>query len=111
MVVAGRTGAWDGNGSLSGALLLRAPLRSAGLANKEVWGWVCSENPRLTSGPTLQDSVKKFERELLLERHLTLLKEKQVILKRQQEEVSRLMQRQVCELPRQADTRPPGRSG
>ncbi|XP_024430950.1 cation channel sperm-associated protein 3 [Desmodus rotundus] len=41
-----------------------------------------------------EDSVKKFERELLLERHLTLLKEKQVILKRQQEEVSRLMQRQ-----------------
>ncbi|XP_045676466.1 cation channel sperm-associated protein 3 [Phyllostomus hastatus] len=41
-----------------------------------------------------EDSIKKFERELMLERHLTLLKEKQVILKRQQEEVSRLMQMQ-----------------
>ncbi|XP_036915400.1 cation channel sperm-associated protein 3 [Sturnira hondurensis] len=41
-----------------------------------------------------EDSIKKFERELMLERHLTLQKEKQVILKRQQEEVSRLMQMQ-----------------
>ncbi|XP_036994279.2 cation channel sperm-associated protein 3 [Artibeus jamaicensis] len=41
-----------------------------------------------------EDSIKKFERELMLERHLTLLKEKQVLLKRQQEEVSRLMQMQ-----------------
>lgn len=56
---------------------------------------MCSKSPSLTSGPPLQDSIKKFERELVLERHLTLLKEKQVILKRQQEEVSRLMQMQV----------------
>ncbi|XP_054423834.1 cation channel sperm-associated protein 3 [Pteronotus mesoamericanus] len=41
-----------------------------------------------------EDSIKKFERELMLERHMTLLKEKQVIMKRQQEEVSRLMQTQ-----------------
>ncbi|XP_070090391.1 cation channel sperm-associated protein 3 isoform X2 [Equus przewalskii] len=39
------------------------------------------------------DSIKKFERELMVERHMTLMEEKQVILKRQQEEVSRLMQR------------------
>ncbi|XP_059775464.1 cation channel sperm-associated protein 3 [Balaenoptera ricei] len=41
-----------------------------------------------------QDSVKKFERELMLERHMTLMEEKHVILKRQQEEVSKLMQTQ-----------------
>uniref|UniRef100_A0A8C4N087 Cation channel sperm associated 3 n=1 Tax=Equus asinus asinus TaxID=83772 RepID=A0A8C4N087_EQUAS len=40
-----------------------------------------------------EDSIKKFERELMVERHMTLMEEKQVILKRQQEEVSRLMQR------------------
>ncbi|XP_034870060.1 cation channel sperm-associated protein 3 [Mirounga angustirostris] len=41
-----------------------------------------------------EDSIKKFERELLAERHMTLMEEKQVILKRQQEEVSKLMQMQ-----------------
>uniref|UniRef100_A0A5F9DN76 Cation channel sperm associated 3 n=1 Tax=Oryctolagus cuniculus TaxID=9986 RepID=A0A5F9DN76_RABIT len=41
-----------------------------------------------------EDSIKKFERELMLERHVTLMEEKQVILKRQQEEVSRLMRKQ-----------------
>ncbi|TKC40713.1 hypothetical protein EI555_014722, partial [Monodon monoceros] len=41
-----------------------------------------------------EDSVKKFERELMLERHMTLMEEKHVILKRQQEEVSKLMQTQ-----------------
>nr|XP_023371953.1 cation channel sperm-associated protein 3 isoform X1 [Otolemur garnettii] len=41
-----------------------------------------------------EDSIKRFERELMLERHVTLMEEKQVILKRQQEEVSRLMQTQ-----------------
>ncbi|XP_007461436.1 PREDICTED: cation channel sperm-associated protein 3 [Lipotes vexillifer] len=41
-----------------------------------------------------EDSVKKFERELMLERHMTLMEEKRVILKRQQEEVSKLMQTQ-----------------
>ncbi|XP_035940195.2 cation channel sperm-associated protein 3 isoform X2 [Halichoerus grypus] len=41
-----------------------------------------------------EDSIKKFERELLAERHMTLMEEKQVILKRQQEEVSQLMQMQ-----------------
>ncbi|XP_057590585.1 cation channel sperm-associated protein 3 isoform X1 [Hippopotamus amphibius kiboko] len=41
-----------------------------------------------------EDSVKKFERELMLERHVTLMEEKHVILKRQQEEVSKLMQTQ-----------------
>lgn len=50
--------------------------------------------------PTLQNSIKKFERELMLERHMTLLKEKQVIVKRQQEEVSRLMKTQVGDLHR-----------
>ncbi|XP_004420239.1 PREDICTED: cation channel sperm-associated protein 3 isoform X2 [Ceratotherium simum simum] len=39
-----------------------------------------------------EDSIKKFKRELMVERHVTLMEEKQVILKRQQEEVSRLMQ-------------------
>nr|KAF6479319.1 cation channel sperm associated 3 [Molossus molossus] len=39
-----------------------------------------------------EDSIKKFERELMLERHMALMKEKQVIVRRQQEEVSRLMQ-------------------
>ncbi|XP_014394635.1 PREDICTED: cation channel sperm-associated protein 3 [Myotis brandtii] len=42
-----------------------------------------------------ENSIKKFERELMLERHMTLMKEKQVIAKRQQEEVSRLMQTQA----------------
>ncbi|XP_019277495.2 cation channel sperm-associated protein 3 [Panthera pardus] len=41
-----------------------------------------------------EDSIKKFERELMAERHVTLMEEKQVIVKRQQEEVSRLMQTQ-----------------
>ncbi|KAG8506531.1 Cation channel sperm-associated protein 3 [Galemys pyrenaicus] len=39
-----------------------------------------------------EDSIKKFERELMLERHMTLMEEKQVILKRQQDEISRLIQ-------------------
>ncbi|XP_011360644.1 cation channel sperm-associated protein 3 [Pteropus medius] len=41
-----------------------------------------------------EDSIKKFERELRVERHMILMEEKQVIVKRQQEEVSRLMQTQ-----------------
>ncbi|XP_048648251.1 cation channel sperm-associated protein 3 [Marmota marmota marmota] len=41
-----------------------------------------------------EDSIKKFERELMLERQVTLMEEKQVILKRQQEEVDRLMKTQ-----------------
>ncbi|XP_060152218.1 cation channel sperm-associated protein 3 isoform X1 [Globicephala melas] len=41
-----------------------------------------------------EDSVKKFERELMLERHMTLMEKKHVILKWQQEEVSKLMQTQ-----------------
>ncbi|XP_058135045.1 cation channel sperm-associated protein 3 [Dasypus novemcinctus] len=41
-----------------------------------------------------EDSIKKFEQELKLERQTTLMEEKQVILKRQQEEVNRLMQTQ-----------------
>lgn len=53
--------------------------------------------------PTLQNSIKKFERELMLERHMTLMKEKQVIVKRQQEEVNRLMQTQVGDLHWQVD--------
>ncbi|CAO2596297.1 Cation channel sperm-associated protein 3 [Lemmus lemmus] len=38
-----------------------------------------------------EDSIKKFQRELMVERHLTLMEEKQVILRRQQEEVNRLI--------------------
>uniref|UniRef100_A0A2K6Q3F7 Cation channel sperm associated 3 n=1 Tax=Rhinopithecus roxellana TaxID=61622 RepID=A0A2K6Q3F7_RHIRO len=38
-----------------------------------------------------EDSIKKFERERMLERQVTLMGEKQVILQRQQEEISRLM--------------------
>ncbi|XP_027623454.1 cation channel sperm-associated protein 3 isoform X3 [Tupaia chinensis] len=41
-----------------------------------------------------EDSIKKFERDMMLQRHMTLMEEKQVILKRQQEDVSRLMQTQ-----------------
>nr|XP_058915921.1 cation channel sperm-associated protein 3 isoform X6 [Kogia breviceps] len=41
-----------------------------------------------------EDSVKKLERELMLERHMTRMEEKHVILKRQQEELSKLMQTQ-----------------
>nr|XP_054343648.1 cation channel sperm-associated protein 3 isoform X2 [Pongo pygmaeus] len=37
------------------------------------------------------DSIKKFERELMLEQQEMLMGEKQVILQRQQEEISRLM--------------------
>ncbi|XP_037365175.1 cation channel sperm-associated protein 3 isoform X3 [Talpa occidentalis] len=39
-----------------------------------------------------EDSIKKFERELMLERHMTLMEEKQVILRRQQDEISKLIQ-------------------
>lgn len=56
---------------------------------------MCSEHPHLALSPALQDSIKKFEQELRLERHMTVMEEKQVIVKRQQEEVSRLMQTQV----------------
>ncbi|XP_066199213.1 cation channel sperm-associated protein 3 [Saccopteryx leptura] len=41
-----------------------------------------------------EDSIKKFERELTAERNMTLLKAKQVIMKQQQEEFSRLLQAQ-----------------
>ncbi|KAM6224287.1 cation channel sperm-associated protein 3 [Rhynchocyon petersi] len=41
-----------------------------------------------------EDSIKKFKRDLKVERHNTLMEEKQVILKRQQEEVNQLMQTQ-----------------
>ncbi|XP_029797802.1 cation channel sperm-associated protein 3 [Suricata suricatta] len=41
-----------------------------------------------------EESIKKFEQELLEERHTMLLEEKQVIMKRQQEEVNRLMETQ-----------------
>lgn len=41
-----------------------------------------------------EDSIKKFEQELRLERHMKVMEEKQVIVKRQQEEFSRLMQTQ-----------------
>ncbi|XP_021071554.1 cation channel sperm-associated protein 3 isoform X3 [Mus pahari] len=41
-----------------------------------------------------EDSIKKFERDLTLERNLAIMEEKQIILKRQQEEVNRLMNTQ-----------------
>ncbi|XP_052499524.1 cation channel sperm-associated protein 3 [Budorcas taxicolor] len=41
-----------------------------------------------------EDSIKQFEQELMLERRMNLMEEKQVILKRQQEEVGKLMQTQ-----------------
>ncbi|XP_029425519.1 cation channel sperm-associated protein 3 isoform X3 [Nannospalax galili] len=41
-----------------------------------------------------EDSIKKFERELMMERHMMLTEEKQLILKRQQEDVSRLVNTQ-----------------
>ncbi|KAM4819552.1 cation channel sperm-associated protein 3 [Thomomys bottae] len=41
-----------------------------------------------------EDSIKKFKRELTIERHMTLMEEKQVILRRQQEKVNRLMKTQ-----------------
>ncbi|XP_069892533.1 cation channel sperm-associated protein 3 isoform X2 [Dipodomys merriami] len=41
-----------------------------------------------------EDSIKKFKRELMIERHATMMEEKQVILRRQQERVSRLVQTQ-----------------
>ncbi|XP_019497692.1 PREDICTED: cation channel sperm-associated protein 3 [Hipposideros armiger] len=41
-----------------------------------------------------EDSIKKFEQELRLERHMAVMEEKHVVVKRQQEEVSRLMQTQ-----------------
>ncbi|XP_006866272.1 PREDICTED: cation channel sperm-associated protein 3 [Chrysochloris asiatica] len=41
-----------------------------------------------------EDSIRKFERELKLERHMLLMEERQVILRRQKEEVNRLMQTQ-----------------
>ncbi|XP_041516242.1 cation channel sperm-associated protein 3 isoform X2 [Microtus oregoni] len=42
-----------------------------------------------------EDSIKKFQRELMVERHVTLLEEKQLILRRQQEEVNRLITTKV----------------
>lgn len=42
---------------------------------------------------------------------MTLMKEKQVIVKRQQEEVSRLMQTQVGDLHRQVDKQIHGQAG
>uniref|UniRef100_A0A4X2KDL4 Cation channel sperm associated 3 n=1 Tax=Vombatus ursinus TaxID=29139 RepID=A0A4X2KDL4_VOMUR len=44
-----------------------------------------------------EDSIKKFEKELEDERHVAVLQEKQNILKKQQEEVSRLMQKGLVE--------------
>ncbi|XP_028905848.1 cation channel sperm-associated protein 3 isoform X3 [Ornithorhynchus anatinus] len=45
-----------------------------------------------------EDSSKRFERQLKMERHAALLEEKRLILLKQQEEVSNLMQRQKnCE--------------
>ncbi|XP_006888202.1 PREDICTED: cation channel sperm-associated protein 3 [Elephantulus edwardii] len=41
-----------------------------------------------------EDCIKKFKRDLRVERHNTLMEEKQVILKRQQEDVSQLMRTQ-----------------
>ncbi|XP_060042381.1 cation channel sperm-associated protein 3-like [Erinaceus europaeus] len=41
-----------------------------------------------------QDSIKKFEYDLMLERHMKLMEEKQVILKKQQEKIIMLMQSQ-----------------
>lgn len=47
----------------------------------------------------------------MVERHVTLMEEKQVIVKRQQEEVSRLMETQVGDLPRQVHKQLCGQSG
>nr|XP_042134483.1 cation channel sperm-associated protein 3 isoform X2 [Peromyscus maniculatus bairdii] len=41
-----------------------------------------------------EDSIKKFQRELMVERHVTLMEEKQMILRRQQEEVNKLVNMQ-----------------
>ncbi|XP_028719682.1 cation channel sperm-associated protein 3 [Peromyscus leucopus] len=41
-----------------------------------------------------EDSIKKFQRELMVERHVTLMEEKQMILRRQQEEVNKLVSMQ-----------------
>ncbi|MEJ1284869.1 cation channel sperm associated 3 [Cricetulus griseus] len=41
------------------------------------------------------DSIKKFQRELMAERHVTLMEEKQMILRNQQEAVNRLMNTQA----------------
>lgn len=90
-----------------GFLLLRGLSSSARLEKKKNggggWWWYAMGAPTFSRHPTLQNSIKKFERELMLERHMTLMKGKQVIMKRQQEEVSRLMQTQVGHLHRQVD--------
>lgn len=82
--------------------MLRGLSSSARLGKKKN-RQICCKNPPLASSPTLQDSIKKFEQELKLERHMILMEEKQVIVKRQQEEISRLMQTQVGDLHRQVD--------
>lgn len=87
---------------MEGVLLLRGLSSSARLGKKKD-RQICCENPHLASSPTLQDSIKKFEEELRLERHMILMEEKQVIVKRQQEEINRLMQTQVGDLHRQVD--------
>lgn len=65
-----------------------------------------SKHPHLASSPTLQDSIKKFEQELKLERHITVIGEKQVLVKRQLEEITRLMQTQVGDLHRWTESQP-----
>lgn len=89
-----------------GFLLLRSLSSSVRLGKKKNGGggwWYAVGALTFSRHPTLQNSIKKFERELMLERHMALMKEKQVIVKRQQEEVNRLMQTEVGNLHRQVD--------
>lgn len=93
-------------GSLSQGLALHGgvgpPLEQQCKAREEErWGGCAARALTFPRPATLQDSIKKFEQELMLERHMTLMKEKQVIVRRQQEEVSRLMQTQVGDLHHQ----------
>lgn len=83
---------------MEGSLLLRGLSSRARLGKKKdrVGGVQRAPSPCLI--PALQDSIKKFEQELRLERHMKVMEEKQVIVKRQQEEFSRLMQTQVGQL-------------
>lgn len=107
--VAGWAGAWEALlhwqfESGAGAAWRGPPLEQQCKAREEErWGGCAARTLPFPRPATLQNSIKKFEQELMLERHLTLMKEKQVIVRRQQEEVSRLMQTQVGDLHHQVD--------
>lgn len=81
-------------------LLLRGLCPSASLEEKR-WTW--EELTVYFCFPAPKDSINKFERQLKIERQVTVMEEKQVIVKQQQETINILMQAQVGKLHGQVD--------